>query len=319
MVFSQGAAIIVPLFAMICLGALVVRAGIVSAEAASGLGRLALCIEIPALLFRSLASQDLIDNLDLRISLAYLGGCLLVLLISVVLGRTVFGLNGSQAGIFGLSATYSNSSLLGVPIVQALFGAPGLLLLGKIIAFHSLLLLPACTLLVVLGRGGATGGAEGIGPALRSASAETVRNPIVIGLLAGAAWSCTGWGLTGPVDRIASLLSEAATPTALLALGGMLGPIRLNQIRQASAAVVLKLALHPLLVCLLAFGIGGLPPMAIAIATITAALPAGMNVYLLAQHYDCYLAEATAATALGTLLSVVSIALALHFCLGSIV
>jgi predicted permease len=96
----------------------------------------------------------------------------------------------------------------------------------------------------------------------------------------------------------------------------MQGRIGWHQAKQAAASVTLKLAVHPLIVCLLAMALGGLPPASIAVATITASLPAGMNVYLMARQYDCYVDEATATTTLGTLLSVLSIALALQFSLG---
>ena len=304
---SQVLAITLPLFALVGAGFLAVRTGLLAPVVVAGLGQLVFGLEIPAVLFRSLAGQDFSQGFDIRINLAYFGGCFLVFAASLMIGLFAFGLNRAQAGVFGFSAMYSNSSLLGVPLIQAAFGASGLALLGKIIAFHSLLLIPVATLVVASGQNGRASLAMALDRSVRA----TLGNPIVLGLIAGIAWNLTGLGLAPSVDRVTTMLSEAATPTALLALGGMQGAIGRQQIRQAGASVALKLVAHPLLVYLLASALGGLSREAIAVATITAALPAGMNVYLMAQRYDCYLAEATAATSLGTLLSVLSIGAAL--------
>ena len=85
----------------------------------------------------------------------------------------------------------------------------------KILAFHSLILLPVTTMLIGLGRGRTGGLFKFIRPAVK----DTISNPIIIGLVSGLAWSFTGLGIWGPLDKMTGMLSAAASPTALIALG----------------------------------------------------------------------------------------------------
>ena len=70
-------------------------------------------------------------------------------------------------------------------------------------------------MLIALGRGQKGGLLKIIGPAVR----DTVSNPIIIGLVCGLAWSFTGLGIWSPLDKMTAMLSAAASPTALIALG----------------------------------------------------------------------------------------------------
>jgi predicted permease len=71
----------------------------------------------------------------------------------------------------------------------------------------------------------------------------------------------------------------------------------------------LKLVAHPLIVWLLATEVFAIDSMWAAIATITAALPIGANVFVLAQKYEVYVQRSTSATLISTALSVLSVAL----------
>ena len=58
---------------------------------------------------------------------------------------------------------YSNAALLGLPLMQMAFGTNGLILQTKIIAFHSLILLPVTTMVIAMGRGQSGGPMKLIG------------------------------------------------------------------------------------------------------------------------------------------------------------
>ena len=79
-------------------------------------------------------------------------------------------------------------------------------------------------------------------------------------------------------------LARSAGPLALVASGMALVNYGIaRQIRPAIAISVLKLVLLPVLVFLCASAIG-LPPIGVAALTLTAACPAGVNTYLIAQR-----------------------------------
>ncbi len=302
--------IILPVFGLIFIGYVAGRTPILPATAVRGVANVTTWIMIPVLLFRSMAQKGVAQSLDPGIVVAYFGGCVIILGLALVAGRLLYRLKLDELGVFGMAAMYSNTVLLGLPLIQTAFGPAGVVLQTKIIAFHSLILLPVTTVLIALGRGHSGGLLTAFLPAVK----ETLSNPIIIGLLTGLAWGLTGLGLWEPLDRMFGMLSAAASPTALIALGAAQAQAGLRfgaEISEALTVAVLKLMLHPVIVWFLCAKVAGLPADAVAIATITAALPAGANVYLQAHQSNCYVGGSVNAVILTTILSVFSITLAL--------
>jgi malonate transporter len=302
--------IILPVFGLILVGYIAGRTSILPAVAVRGIANAATYIMIPVLLFRSMIGDGTAPNMEPSIVFAYFGGCLIILILALICGRILFRLRLDQLGVFGMAAMYSNAVLLGLPLMQTAFGPDGVIIQTRIIAFHSLILLPVTTMLIALGRGQKGGLLKIIGPAVR----DTVSNPIIIGLVCGLAWSFTGLGIWSPLDKMTAMLSAAASPTALIALGAAQAQSALRigrELLEAMTVAVLKLALHPLIVWFLTAKVAGLPPDAVAVATVTAALPAGANVYLQAHQFGIYVEGAVNAVMLTTLLSVISITLIL--------
>jgi malonate transporter and related proteins len=302
--------IILPIFGLILVGYLAGKTPIMPAQAVRGIANATTYLMIPVLLFRSIIGDGTVPNMEFGIVLAYFSGCLIVLILALISGRLFFKMRLEQLGVFGMAAMYSNAALLGLPLMQTAFGTSGVVLQTKIVAFHSLILLPVTTMVIGLGRGQVGGLFKFIGPAVK----DTLSNPIIIGLMTGLAWSYTGLGIWGPLDKMTSMLSAAASPTALIALGAAQAQSSLRiggELLEAMMVAILKLAVHPLIVWFLTAKVAGLPPEAVAVATVTAALPAGANVYLQANQFGVYVTGAVNAVMLTTLLSVISITLIL--------
>ncbi|RUX19728.1 AEC family transporter, partial [Mesorhizobium sp. M2A.F.Ca.ET.037.01.1.1] len=111
-------------------------------------------------------------------------------------------------------------------------------------------------------------------------------NPLIIGILAGLAWRLTGAPLPDLVERLVDTLADTAGPVALFAMGLSLRRFGISgNIRPALALSVLKLFLMPALV--LAFvWLLGLPPLTSKVAVVVAALPSGINSYLIAVQFN---------------------------------
>ena len=296
--------ILTPLFGLLAIGFAAAWFGLLGREAVAGLVKVVSCIEIPALLFRALArgQGSALEGLD--IALVYFVACAVLLALAYGVARLALRLDAAQSGVFGMGAVYSNSSLIGVPIAQALLGEPGIALLTKIIALHSLVLIPVSTCLVAFG----AAKREPLWPTIRG----IVGSPMVLALMAGFAWQQAGLGLPLVLDRITGTLSDAASPTALIALGATIARVPLPRAFGAPMlAAGFKLVAHPLLVWLLA-RLFGLSSDATLIATVTAALPPGINVYIMANHFGRYAEEAARAFALATALSFVTITLVIQ-------
>jgi len=60
----------------------------------------------------------------------------------------------------------------------------------------------------------------------------------------------------------------------------------------------------------------GLAPLDLAVVTVAAALPIGMNAFIVAQRYQLYVAQSASAVVLSNLLSVVTLGTVLGFFTG---
>jgi predicted permease len=110
------------------------------------------------------------------------------------------------------------------------------------------------------------------------------------------------------LDAFTGMLSGAATPCALFALGASLSAYRIAaDLRSTLAMTGFKLAVHPLFVWLLATFVFRLDPMWVAIGTLTAALPVGANVFIMAQRYDVFVGQTTAAIVISSLASLATV------------
>lgn len=320
--------IILPVFGLVVLGFAAAKLNWFDDTATRGLSLFVFNFAIPVLLFRSLATTDLPADIPWTFLVAFYAGGLAVFAINLMIARTAWRRAPDEAAVFGLAAAFSNTVLLGIPLVLTTFGDRASLPLFLLIAFHVPVYLPLATSLAEAyrGRGGTnssgqagTGARSGGGLAiLRATAVGLVTNPIILGLAAGLLWNLTGAALPDLVDAIASHLAAAAVPCSLFALGASVARFRLaGQIGQAMGSVVLKTLVHPALVWALGALVFDLEPLWLGVAVLLAAMPAGANVYLFAQRYGVCIGSAATTVLVSTGVSIGTISILLYMLPGT--
>ena len=305
--------VVVPVFGLIVLGFLARKLEILSEEGAKGLVLFVFFFAIPALLFRSLAQVELPEAIAWGFLLAFYAGSFTVYFAGMVAGRFLFHRSADHQAIFGMSAAFSNTVFLGIPIILTAFGPEATLPVFLIITFHSATFMPLTVGIIQ----GSRGTAVSAGEQFRSLSLELLRNPIIMGLLLGLVVNLTGLGLPGPVDRVVELLGGAAVPSALFAMGASLaGYPLMGDVGPAVLLTALKLVIHPLVVWLVAVPLLGLSGMWVSVAVTMAAMPTGVNAYLFGARYEAAAGVAARTVFLTTLLSLVTISVLLVLLVG---
>jgi predicted permease len=290
-----------PFFAVIALGYGAGRRGFFPPEATAYLTKFVFYFALSALLFGFAANMSLADIFAPRAAAAYLWGCLLVwtlaLTVAVLRGRPL-----DEAVMEAHCAIIGNTGFLGVPMLVLLLGAPAA---GTVILVLVIDLIVFSTLLTVI----LTWGREGrIGPRLPLVILSGLaKNPMVVAMAAGLAWSATGLALWAPVNAFLTLLGAAATPGALFAIGASLATSRAERLHVASWLTLCKLVLHPAAVALAALWIFRVPDFPAGVLVAAAALPVAGNVYILAQHYQIAVARVSASILISTAISVVTV------------
>ena len=241
------------------------------------------------------------------IVVTYYSGTLLTYIAAAVLARLAFGMRTSEQALVGMSAAYGNTVLMGIPLILALYGASGLASMMLIVALQTVILMPLTTVIVELGRHDRRGDGRGkrlVGTIMTA----VVKNPIILALAAGVAAGAVELHIPTPAARFIDLLSAAAAPCALFALGATLTTFRLRgAVGEAVAITAMKLSVHPIAVWVLATYVFRLEPQLTAIATITAALPVGATTFIVAQHRNVRPERTASAIMVSTAISVVTL------------
>lgn len=300
---------LLPVVLLIGVGFGVGRARLVRPESVRDLSNLVFLVLTQALLFRTMSSVHL-ERLDMRPVFQYF-------LVATVLFVAMWWAHGrnSRASVLALASIFSNTLMIGVPLIGLAYGEAGLVLLFTLISLHALVLLTMATLVLELQIAREQAAATGqkrhlwrtLGQAIRNALLHPVPLPILMGLL----YAQTGWGLHPVVDKPLQLLGSAFGPMALVLVGITLSQTPMG--KNLAAAVRLSLVktlLHPVLMLAVGWALG-LRGMALSVMVVAAALPIGANVFLFAQRYQKEEDTVTAAVAVSTLMAMLGISVAL--------
>ncbi len=299
-------AALLPVVILIAIGFIAGRAGFMPANSTKDLSKLVFNIFLPPLLFRTMVNVQP-ENLQGKPLIVYLlGMTLMYAVMFIAAGRD------RRAAVLALAASYSNTVMIGIALIQFAYGEQGVAVLLALITVHSLIMLTGATVVLELVTLREKSKAQGHPLQIVAASIwNTLKQPMIFPIIAGLIYAQTGWGIPAVIDKPLQLLGNAFSPLAVILVGITLAATRVGEhLRMALALSMLKNVAHPMVVaCVgLALGLSGLP---LAVMIVTAALPIGANVFLFAQRYETALPEVTAAVAVSSAVALISVALAL--------
>jgi len=297
-----------PIFALMALGFVAVRLRLFDDASTKGLVLFVFNFSIPSLLMRGMAQMEFPPDIEWGFLVAFYTGSLITYGLGLAVARFIFRRTLPEQAIFGMGAGFSNLVLMGVPIVLTALGPEASLPMFLIIGLHSVTFMPLTVALIQGGRGGDASRARHAMKVL----GEMVRNPIILGIMAGLAVNLGGVTIWTGADRVLEFLGTAAVPCALFAMGASLACYPLGgDVLPAVMLSVLKLLVHPLLVWIVAVPILGLGGLWVSVAVVLASMPSAVNVYLFGARYETAPGVAARTVLLTSVGSVVTIAVVL--------
>ena len=296
---------------MIAIGYGVARRGLFSDDNVATLNRFVFVLAAPALLFRNVALTEFPETLSIGLWLSYYGPMLAIMALAFFVARLLFRARATaDYVIFAFGGGFSNTVMLGIPIILTAFGPDAGLPLFLILAFHGLLVFTIALICLEAATNPDLRLAD-LPPKLVGAMREQV---VVMALAAGVIWNFTGLGLAAPIDRFLALLGSAAIPVALIAVGGRLAFIKIgDNLTPALFIGAFKLVVMPLAVYGAAQYLFALPPLYVATLTLLSAMPTGVFAAVFAAQYQNAEAEASSAITVTTVLSALSVSVWLGF------
>lgn len=272
-------------FSLVGLGYFAGFAGYLKPSSGEGISDFAVSVAMPLLLFQTMVNADFHGGAPWSLWGAYFAAVAITWAAGHVVTTRIFGRDARAGVVGGVSSAFSNVVLLGAPFILGIFGASGFEVLSLLVSVHlPVMMMASMVLFEVFGRSGA----EHVHPlrVVRSFLRRLFVNPLIIGILAGLAWRMTGAPLPELASRLVDALAATAAPVALFAMGLSLRRFGISgNVRPALALSALKLFLMPALV--LAFvWLLGLPPLTAKVAVLVAAMPSGVNSYLIAVQFN---------------------------------
>jgi hypothetical protein len=283
-------------------GYLVARFKLLPDTASQVLSRFVFVIALPALIFGSLSHIDVAEFFNWQYIGALGGGMLIMFCLGMLVARIAFPGRPATLALHGLTAMYSSTAYIGLPLILTVFGdaarAPGII--GAVIT--GLVFSPLAIVIAELDRG------RNGNNRLWSPLLKVLIRPPIIAVVAGLCVSASGIAVPVSVTSFFTLLGGAFVPCALFAAGLFIAGC---SIRGASAEISwlvgAKLILHPLITWWLAFHVFELSGLYATVAVIQAALPSGVPVFVLAQQYQTFVTRSSAVIAISTAISVLTI------------
>ena len=296
--------VVAPVFGIAALGFLASRLGLMKPAGVEGMVGFVFNFAIPVLLLRSMAGLEMPEDIRWSFLVAFYAGSLTVWAMGISVARLAFHRALDQGAIYGMGAAFSNTVMMGIPVVLTAFGPEATLPLFLIISFHSALFMPLTAGLIQWSRG------RGVswGDRIREVVRALAQNPIVLGLALGTVLNLTGVVLPGPLDRTLELLGTAAVPCALFTMGAAVAGYPLTgDLHPSAALAVLKLVVHPLVVWTVGRWLLHLDGLWLSVAVVMAAMPSGINVYLFGARYEAAAGVAARTVLLTSLFSVATL------------
>lgn len=272
--------VVFPVFALILIGYACGRSGKLGESASIELNRFVVWLALPAQLFNFASSSSWQTLWQPGFITAFFLSCLLVFTLVMVVSW-VRKRDLAAASFSGLSASYSNTGYMGIPLCVLALGqdclAPAI-----IATFIVFVMFAIATVLIEVGIQSHKKSHEIIWNVLQS----LCTNPLLIAPVAGLLWSSTDLVLYDPLAQVIAFLAAAATPCALVSIGLFLIQKEKSASQQAWGISVAKLIIQPLVAWLLAGPILGLSDLWVSAVVILAALPTGTGPFMLAQYYN---------------------------------
>ena len=292
------ASLATPLFALVFVGYLLMRFSGWPKAMSDSLSHFVFSVAIPAMLFRMIADFQKLPPVDIRLMIAFFGGCLIVFFIGRLISWRIFRLDGVAQSVFALGGIFSNNVLLGLPLARTTLGEAAIPSVALVIAFNAILLWTLVTVSIEWARHGSFS-LQGFGKTLRG----VLTNPIVASITAGLLFGLTGWTLPTAIDTPLLMVAQAASPMAMIALGMGLAEYGVKNGWQISISISLvKLVIQPLVVYAIA-RLLHLPPMETRVVVLLASMSVGANVYLMSRQFGALEGPVASSLVLSTLLA----------------
>lgn len=320
-------AIIAPLVIVGFLGYFCTKTRWLNREQLNTLSKFTFTISIPAFLFYQMAKADFSSQVNPQLFAAFYLPVLTCYLITWLINyfyankinhnsKQSDHKNSAASAVFALGASYSNTIIVGLPVLLAAIGEQVIGIVFLIVTFHSAMLFAITAALAASNSNKEANKANNKYHYWFGFIKHTLNNPLIISILSGLIFNLLNIPIPAILQESLTLIGKPAITLALFILGGSLAFYQVRkELVYISIASITKLLLLPTLVFLTTSIIFDLQPLIVTVLVILSACPTGVNAYLIATTHQQHQQTVAGTVVVSTLLSMITIPLWLSFIL----
>ena len=294
-----------PVFSLLLFGHLLKRVGLTHDAFLKTADKLIYYIFFPALLFWKIGAAASDQVGDPGLYKAVICAVIIIFVLSS-LYITVFSVPAYQAGSFSQSC-YRFNTYIGMAVILNALGEEGARQFSILIG----LIIPIINILAVSTLSWHSGEKVSLLQRIRLTAKALISNPLIIACLTGIVYSKLIGGFPIFIDNTFKLAAFVTLPLALFSIGGTLtlGGMK-NHLKLSLVACLFKLILLPIIgfLFLKLFDANGI---SFKVGMIYFALPTSTALYILSSQLSSDTQLASAAIALSTIMSFISLSVAL--------
>ena len=294
-------------FAIIALGAFSKYIGLFDEKSSQIFSNFAFYVALPPMIIISIIANPIKGLLNFDYIVRFEIATLIIFIFSFAVAKFIFNLKSNENSVFALNATYSNYGYIGLPLVLLLFGQKAILPAAIILVFDIAFVLALVAVFSTK--------FDNLSPFLNFINAlkSILKNPVIISCVIGLLLSFYELNLGKIPTETLNILSGAAVPTALFAIGII---IVSKSVEKAYSELIyisfIKLIMHPIIVILLFVfcstdSLKMLDIMWIQVAVIFSCLPVAATVFPISQFYKAYILKTSSAIIVTTIISMITI------------
>ncbi len=293
--------ILLPILSLVLFGFVLAKNSVIPQAWIDQLARATFNLLIPLYLFYSIVNLNLNAQLSIDVFAVFYGSVFSCFVISFFIFKSRTKMSEVSVPIASLSATYSNTIIVGLPILVSILSPSVAGIVFVVICVHSAILFGVTQLLC---RQAMTSARFNLGRFILA----SLTNPLVTAIYIGLLFNLFDIELFAWLESTLALATLPALPLALVILGMTLVQYRVTGNKMTVAiGTAIKLFILPAITYIFSVYLFALSHELVTILVILTASPTGVNAYLIAVSEQSGQRDSASIVVVSTLVSVVSL------------
>ena len=303
--------ITIPFFSIIFLGTLLRARKIFNEQASKILTKFAFFVTLPPYVFLNIVKSTNTNIFQWDFIIRFEIITIFIITFSFLISKFLFQYNNRKASLLSLNSSYPNYGFLGIPLCILAFGENAAVPISMILFADTIILLTFTTFFA------SNTNESKIYKNLFFILVNMIKNPLLVAVIIGFIFIIFNISIYPLIYEVLNILSVAAPPTLLFALGIMLwNKVDIKFVQLITVITIFRIIIHPLLVfCVFYYFPSSVSSLWINVAVLSSCLPVAATAFAMAGYYETFIKETSSSILVTTILSTISVSTILYLLL----